>query len=135
MISFLISDLWINSNAILFFINKKKPLCVFGLCLSEGVAHWRLDTETQQVNLPQSCMEESSHTNSCGADGECDGCNCCPVCFKLRWPRLHYKDTCTSGLSKTWFHKSHLERESNDVGSLVFALDTHYKEDCGFSMN
>lgn len=38
------------------------------VCLSEGVANWRADT--QAVHPPQSRMEESSHTYSCGADGE-----------------------------------------------------------------
>lgn len=46
--------------------------CSACLCLSEGVAHRRRGTETQQVHPPQSCMEESSYTHSCGADGEWD---------------------------------------------------------------
>lgn len=37
-------------------------------CFSEGVAHWRPDTETQQVHPPQSRMEESSYTYSCRTD-------------------------------------------------------------------
>lgn len=39
--------------------------------LSESVAHRRINAETQQVAPPQSCMEKSSCTDSCGADSKC----------------------------------------------------------------
>lgn len=50
------------------------------LCLAEGVSHWGLDTETQQVRPPQSRMEESSYTHRRGADGEREGIQSCRVC-------------------------------------------------------
>lgn len=40
------------------------------VCLSAGVAYQFFDIETQQIHPPQFDMPDSTHTHSCGADGE-----------------------------------------------------------------
>lgn len=56
--------------SLVFLLSTKATYWCF--CRAEGIADWRVVPEALSLRPPQSCMEESSHTHSCGADRECD---------------------------------------------------------------